>query len=31
MMAMRPAFFEGRRRPVPMPGALPMQTDDAGD
>jgi len=30
MMAMRQVFFEGRRRLVPVPGAMPMQTDDAG-
>jgi len=30
MMAMRRVFFEGRRRLVPVRGAIPMQTDDAG-
>ncbi|PYR40270.1 MAG: hypothetical protein DMF93_11500, partial [Acidobacteria bacterium] len=30
MMAMRQVFFEGRRRLVPVSGAIPTQTDDAG-
>ena len=30
VMAMRQVFFEGRRRLVPVPGAMPTQTDDAG-